>query len=82
MRLAGLSMQIWSHQATPLLSCVIWPGPVDASVKAITVESIVLSFNMVIRGRPERGWGWPGIPDVSHWEKEFIRKEMGTSSRY
>ena len=45
-----------------------------ASVQAINVEPIVLSFSMVIRGRPERpsgylrfplkGLGAAGIPDV------------------
>ena len=46
----------------------------DASVQAINVEPIVLSFNMVIRGRPEspggylrfplKGLGAAGIPEI------------------
>lgn len=64
----------------------------DASVKAINVEPIVLSSNVVIMERPERPGGYTrfplkgvwvvGIPEVNNWEKEFIRKEIGISSLY
>lgn len=61
----------------------------DASVRAINVGPIVLSSNMAIMGRPDRPGGYmrfplkgvqrAGGPDVNNWEKEFIRKEIGTS---
>lgn len=58
----------------------------------MNVEPIVLSSHMAIMGMPDRPGGYirfplnrvpvAGSPDVNNWEKEFIRKEIGTSCLY